>query len=477
MKIFLAYLVVDSPQDTGYNYGAGYVAAVLKGGGHDVRYSVLNTQEDIATFCGRVRDERPGIVGLSSTTAQFPYAQQVARTLRRTTDSLLVCGGVHPTLKPACLEETPELHAIVRGEGEHSLLELADAMEAGQDCRSIDNLWLRDGDGIIRNPQRPFIHDLDSLPFPDKTSLDYQAMIDRAGGANRFIFSRGCTFRCTYCSNQALSELGEGTYFRQETPERALEDIRRDAERFRFTRIVFDDDTISLKKEWFHDFFNGYRREFKYPFVCNIRVGTVDADMLELLKEAGATTVAVGVEHGNEAFRRTTLKRPMANRQIVDTFDLCHRLGLNTYGQVIVGFPHETRKLFLDTVRLCRRLSIRNPASIFQPYPGTELGRICEENGWKPARSVFRERREAVISYPGFSREEIQLCADAFPVLTQIGWIPLWIPLGWTLRLWRLVDLCHYLGKRIWRALAGRFLSHLKTGKGQGIAGSPAVES
>lgn len=454
MKISLAYLVIDSPLDTGYGYGLGYVASVLKKGGHDVDYTALTSGRDVETFRDHVGRRRPGIVGLSATTAQFGHVDGIARAVKGVSDALVVCGGVHPTLKPECIRQADALDAIVRGEGEYAMLELADALERGTDVRSIANVWLRDGDAMIENAPRPFIDDLDALPFPDKTCLDYQAVIDRAGGDNRFVFSRGCTFGCSYCSNRALSRVCEGRYFRQHSPARAIEEIRRDHERYRFSRIVLDDDTITLNRDWFYAFFEGYRREFDTPFVCNVRIGTVDEDMIKLLADAGCTMVAMGVEHGNEEFRRIVLKRSMSDEQIVEAFDLCHRHGMRTYGQAIVGFPFETRKLFLDTVRLCRRISIRNPISIFNPYPATELGQVCERNGWLPSSASFPERRRAVIDFPGFTAKQIQACADAFPILTQSAWIPLWFPLTWTLRGWRAVDLCRYVVKRAVQRIA-----------------------
>ncbi len=449
MRVSLAYLVINSPQDTGYNYGLGYVAAVLRQGGHDVDYTTLTDARDVQAFCEHVGRRRPGIVGLSATTAQFGYANEIARAVKTRCDGLVVCGGVHPTLRPTCLVEADGLDAIARGEGEYTMLALADALERGDEIDSIAGLWLRRDGAIVENPTRPFIEDLNGLPLPDKACLDYQSVIDRAGGVNRFVFSRGCTFRCTYCSNRALSAVGQGRYFRQQSPARAIDEIRRDRERFRFSRIVIDDDTITLRKDWFYAFFERYRREFDVPFGCNLRVGTVDEEMVRLLAEAGCDTVAIGVEHGNETFRRTVLKRPMTNRQIVETFEWCHRHGLATFGQAIVGFPYEDERLFLDTVRLCRRLSIRNPISIFQPYPATELGEVCARSGWLPAKASFRERKEAVIDFPGFSREQIQRCADVFPVVTQHRWIPLSVPLSWTLRGYRAVNLGVYLTRRL----------------------------
>ncbi|MBN1341903.1 MAG: cobalamin-dependent protein [Phycisphaerae bacterium] len=468
MNVSLAYLVVNSPQDTGYNYGLGYVAAALRQGGHEVDLTTLADADDVTAFRERVRSRGPGIVGLSATTSQFGYVPEIAGAIKAASGAFVVCGGPHPTLLPECLLEAPGLDGIVRGEGEEPLRELADALESGADFRTIKNGWFRDGEAIVKNPLRPFVHDLDALPFPDKDCLDYQGVIDRAGGVNRFIFSRGCTFGCTYCSNRALSRLAEGAYFRQQSVDRAIGEILHDRERYRFNRVVIDDDTITLRKDWFRDFFTRYRSEVGLPFTCNVRVGTVDRDMLGLLREAGCGTVVMGIEHGNEAFRREVLKRPMTNRQIVETFDACHALGMKTFGQAIVGFPRENKRLFLDTVRVCRRVGVRNPISIFQPYPATELGDLCRKEGWLPGRRGFRERREAVISFPGFGKEEIQLCADAFPILTQSTWIPLGLPLKWTLRIWRAVDLGRYVVRRVGQRLVEK-ARRVLAGGGRGV--------
>ncbi len=455
MKVSLAYLVIHSPQDTGYNYGVGYVSAALRQGGHRPDIAILTTRDDIRRFAEHVRRRRPGLIGLSATTSQFRYVPEIAEAVKEASEAFVVCGGPHPTLQPKCLEETPALDAILRGEGEQPMRELADALEQGQPYHGIPNGWFRDGGSIIQNPNRPFVEDLDGLPMPDKDALDYQAVIDRAGGANRFIFSRGCTFGCTYCSNRALSQLSEGRYFRQQSVDRALEEVRRDRRRFRFERVVFDDDTITLNRRWFEEFFTRYGDEIRLPFTCNVRVGTVDKPMLTLLRDAGCTTVAMGIEHGNEEFRRVVLKRPMTDEQIIQTFEWCHALGIRTFGQAIVGFPFETMRLFRDTVRLCRRVNVRNPISIFHPYPATELGRICERNGWLPEGEEFRERREAALDLPGFSKEQIQRCADAFPILTQSKWIPLWLPLRATVTAWRTFDLCRYLTRRAAERVAG----------------------
>lgn len=437
MKIHLIFSVLNIPQDkgqdVGYSYGLGYIAAALKSAGHDVGYFSLTDNHDVRALCDAVRRDQPGIVAFSATSSQFPSLGEIVPKIKTISDSFVVCGGVHTTLKPECISEMPELDAVARGEGEWALPELADALEKGADIFNIRSFWFRNGAQIIKNETRSLIAKLDDLPFPDKTSLDYQQVIDKAGGVNRFIFSRGCPFDCSYCSNKALSDAysGGNSYFRQRSPRKAIAEIERDAGAYNFRCIAFDDDVMSLNKKWFYEFFDLYRKNFRYPFRCNLRVGTVDSDMMRLLKDAGAQGIGVGIEHGNEEFRRKVLKRNISNKQILETFSLCDKYGLTHNDFIMVGFPYENRRLFLDTARLCRKVSAKGSISIFVPYPGTHLAAVCEANGWLPGKKKYVERDDAVISYPGFPKEEIQLCADTYELLMRFKFIPLWVPLEW----------------------------------------------
>lgn len=417
MEIVLIHLALYSPQASPYNCGLGYISSILKMNGYGVKYFVLKNTKDVTMLYENIKITQPEIIGFSVTSSQFNYLKNIVKPIKDISDSFILCGGVHFTLQPDCILEIPELDAIVRGEGEYPLVELLKAIENRQDYFKIKNFWFRRKGEIVKNELRPFIKNLNELPFPDKHYSEQK---------NRFIFSRGCIFECTYCSNKALSEVAEGSYFRQRSPTKAIEEIERDATRLNFTYIVFDDDTITLNKKWFYEFFALYKKTFRYPFRCNLRPGTVDSDMFKLLKECRVGEVGIGLEHGNEEFRKTVLKRNISNKQIIDVFKLCDKYNISHVDHIIVGFPFETKKLFLDTVRLSRRaFAYREYPYIFHPYPGTELGRICNENGWLPEKEYFREREEAVISFPNFKKEEIQLCRDVFPYLLNFRFIPL----------------------------------------------------
>lgn len=456
MKIFLVNPIIN--QYLSYNYGLGYVAAVLKEGGHNVEYIILNIDRDVVEFYKKIQKNRPEIVAFSATTSQFNYLKDIINNIKQISNPFVICGGIHSTLKPDCIFEIPGLDAIVRGEGELPMRELADAFENQDDYWHIKNFWFKEKGETIKNKPRPLIRNLDTLPFPDKTSLEYQQIINKVGGINRFIFSRGCVFDCPYCSNKALMDFysDKATYFRVKSPQKAIEEIRLDASKYKFDTIFFDDDIITLDKKWFYEFFRLYKSWFKYPFYCNVRPGIIDSDMVKLLKEAGATGVVVGLEHGNEKFRKNILKRNITNKEIIETFKLCAQYNIiNNYAQIMVGLPFEDINLFTDTVRLCRKLS-RGTAYylyIFAPYPGTEFGKLCEKYNWLPNKVYYAERYKAVISYPKFKKEDIQICFDIFRFLVHCKFLPLNILFIHTIYLFKFYKITFTFFRRVLKKL------------------------
>lgn|GEM_PF-444738 len=435
MKIYLVYLALNTDQFQSYNYGLGYISAVLKQSGYQPVYTLIKYNDDVTEFLSQLKEEKPDIIAFSITSAQYEHFKIIINEIKKIEEnsrSFIVCGGVHPTLDPESVIEINGVDCLIRGEGEYAFLELVKAIDNKKNYVDIKNCWFRTEDNVIKNEIRPLIENLDDLPFPDKESLNFQQEIIKDNSIIRFIFSRGCPFNCTYCCNSALSSIYPNSkkYFRQRSPVKAIEEIEDAVKNYKFNSIIFDDDIITLNKAWFFEFFELYKEKFRYPFRCNIRVGTVDDAMMKLLKDAGASNVAFGIEQGNEDFRKRILKRNMTNKQIIDTINLCKKYNIrNDNSFVMVGLPFENKKLFFETVRLYRKASTVGTASIFQPYPGTLLGDICKKNNWMPDKQFYNERIEATISYPDFSKEQIQLCSNAFRYLVLKKSIPISTPL------------------------------------------------
>ena len=158
-----------------------------------------------------------------------------------------------------------------------------------------------------------------------------------------------------------------------------------------------------------------------------MRPGTIGKAEVLLLKKAGVELVYIGVEHGNQEFRSKVLRRNMSNKSIVETFDLLHEQAIACHANLLLGLPYETKEYFLETVRLSRLLGLKNdnPIGIFYPFPGTELGEACKKMQWMPAEKKYKDIGRATIIAPYFSRKEIYLCEQAFPIFLKYRLLPL----------------------------------------------------
>ncbi|MEK6693487.1 MAG: radical SAM protein [Nitrospirota bacterium] len=392
-----------------YHFGLGILSAVLREKGHDTRLYYMFDKFDTSPLVEIIEDFKPSLIAATSDSSQFRYIQKIFKDVMPF-GIFTICGGPHVSLNPRALEETEGLRAICVGEGEGAILELVDSIENGKDLREIRNLCIKTDGDIIRNPMRPFIQDLDSLPFCDREIFDYQSVIASDYDRAVFMLSRGCPYKCTYCSNHALRELQQGPYVRFRSVESSIEEIKSVLSRYRARSIFLADDVFTLNRDFVKEFCERYKKEIGIPFEVTTRVETASEDMFGWLKEAGCTRVAMGIESGNEWLRTNILSRRMTNEQLIKAFRLAREAGLKTKSYNIVGFPGETEEMFEDTVRLNAEI---NPDShvcyIFNPYPGTKLHGYSLEKGYFSDTPVeeFVSRTDTPLNLPTFSREKI----------------------------------------------------------------------
>ena len=412
MKILFVYTDVNVRGGAqSYQFGLGMLSAVLKRAGHATRLHYMYGAYDPAPLRAALADFRPEVLAFSGVSPQYRYVKRVLADLAPA-PAFTIYGGVHPTLDPECLADVRGLDAVCVGEGEQPLLELVEALRDGRSPDGIPNLWLKKPDGrIVRNPTRPFCENLDGLPFPDRELFDYQAIVNSDFNTALFMFSRGCPYNCTFCSNHALRGKQAGTYVRFRGVDNCLAEIRAVTGRYRADALYFNDDCFTAHRAWWTEFCDKYQQEFKLPFDINARPETLNDEVCQRLKAAGCRRISIGIENGSEKFRAEVLGRRQSNDRIAAAFDACCRAGIRTKSFNIVGFPRETPEIFQETIDLNARI---NPDSviigIFEPYPGTHLAEICRQDNLIDTARLGEEfvgRTDTILNMPQFPRQQI----------------------------------------------------------------------
>ncbi len=445
MKVAFAYIDPSYEKMGPFHIGIASLIACLRQGGHDCCF--LHLTGDVADdqFAAFIQREQPGVVAFSLTTNAFPHVSRLASLAKQKAQALNVCGGVHATLCPDEVIALSDVDAVCIGEGEGALLDLCNALDAGGDIAGIPNLWVKRDGEIQRNPVRPLIEELDSLPFPDRQVFPFEHSFD-LGFMKRGVFmaSRGCPYNCTYCCSPAVKRLyGGRKYIRFRSPNSLIEEVERVTRDFPQAEYhVFHDDLLPMDKGWFAGFTRLYSQRVKLPFEMNCHPGLMDRDIARMAGEAGCSLIRFGIESGNEHIRRKVLERHIGDRGIIEAFACCDEAGIQTLSYNMIGLPHETRGQMLDTVRLNARV---RPAvahvSVFYPYPGTKAYEVCRDRGWLTDRHTDSYYEDSVLSQPSVGPGQIRALRRRFDGLVRLyagcGKMP--PPLGTLCR--RLLDL------------------------------------
>ncbi len=417
-------------------FGISYISAVLNTQGHQTRLLVLSreTENAVDTF---IEQFQPSLVCFTAVATEYPFIVRIARKIKKNYPFIyLLFGGCHVSLNPeqAILDV---FDAVCIGEGEYPTLELIEQLKNGEMPSGIANLWIKHDTEIEKNPPRPFLQDLDTLPFPDRKM--WQEWIDPLSETKHsLLLGRGCPYLCTYCCNHALRKLQSGNYVRFRSPQNILEELKRLVADFPKTEEVYlEIETFTVNIKWATDvcsYLELYNNSRSRPlsFGVNFRIApNINIEQLVVaLKKANFTFVNVGLESGSERIRKEILNRNYSNQDIVRAVELLRQYGLKINFFNLIGIPGETLTDFQETIRINRRCQPDgNLLSIFFPYPGTDLYRVCKERKLLDHFSEtdrYLERSTVYLDLPEFSRKEIQRNYIWFEWYAYVGYKPIY---------------------------------------------------
>jgi len=326
------------------------------------------------------------IIGITAMTPTINSAIRIARGIKQINpDSTIILGGPHATILPEdILNNVPEVDIIVRGEGEETIVELCNALENNNSIENIHGISYRN-DGAIKNtPSRPQIMDLDTLPFLayHLLPLDKYKLHPPHGRAYPFmamLTSRGCPFKCIFCSKSVF-----GSTYRGQSPERIVDEIVYLKERFGIKEIAFYDDVLTLKQKRVMQLVKKLEeRNLDIPWTCEARVNLVTEELLRAMKKAGCYMIAYGIESGNQMILNN-LRKNITIEQIKSATEATRKAGVQSVGYFMFGSPGETPETIRQTIDFARSLDIDFAQfSVTMPFPGTDLYDLYLDSGNK----------------------------------------------------------------------------------------------
>jgi anaerobic magnesium-protoporphyrin IX monomethyl ester cyclase len=362
--------------------GLGYLAAVLEKNNYQV--DVIDCQalklsyEEVKS---EIENRKPTIVGVTSTTLTYKSALKIVGMAKEVCpECLTLIGGSHVTFwDEKALQECPELDIVVRREGENTLLEIIQKIESGKSFDDTIGITCRKKSQIIRNPDRPYIKNLDELPFPAIHLWPIDSF--RKYGEIMFplLTSRGCVYWCKYCS--AVRMLGRK--YRVRSPKNVVDEIEYLNKKFGATRFTFYDDAFTIDQSRAKEICEQIKnRKMKIRWNCETRVDAVTKELLLTMKEAGCTDVWFGVESGSQVVINA-MDKGFNIEQTTKAFKWAKEAGLMTFADTILGFPGESKETAWETIKFVEKLDPDDAAYyIATPYPGTPLYDEVKDNGW-----------------------------------------------------------------------------------------------
>ncbi|MFH1996750.1 MAG: radical SAM protein [Candidatus Omnitrophota bacterium] len=354
MKILLVnppsgFLIDDS---TFPSLGLLYLSASLKAEGFaDVQVLDLNGKEAVPEAIDA------DIVGFSSNTPQFPAVAQLVgrfRSINRNTKAIYVIGGPHVSARAD--DALQDFDAIVMGEGERAIVDIAKLYERGH---------VFDHDII----KRGYIKDINIIPFPDRDGIDLRKYHYLMNGrpTTTVLTSRGCPFQCAFCANNAW-----GKTLRMRSPENVFEEIAMLKERYGYSSFMFFDDTMTINRTRMHHICD-LMGSLNVIYRCFIRSDTVDRAVLRKMRSSGCVEVGVGIESGSQRILDIVNKGETV-RKNMEAIKMSKAEGLRVKGLFIIGLPGENHESIAETISFLEEADLDDvDITVYTPYPGSAI--------------------------------------------------------------------------------------------------------
>jgi anaerobic magnesium-protoporphyrin IX monomethyl ester cyclase len=401
--------------------GILYCAGVLREAGIEV--SLLDQPAkrfSLDQTVNWVKKEDPDIIGFSVLLSTAKEAPKIAERVKAENPNITVVFGSHHATFNAerILKKYPFVDIVVRGEGEHTSLEIARCLEKQRNLDKVEGVTFRKNGMIVSNPDRPLNKDIDALPFPDRNlaGVQYVSTIFGAKINTRkfttMLSSRGCPFNCSFC--------GIRKFTRRAWRPRSVENVMAELEYLQsegYEQFLFADDNFTLNAKRVSKLCRSIKKEgMDIEWFCDSRVDHISYDMFRDMVNAGCRCLFFGIESANQRIL-DYYRKGITPEQSEKAVRKARKAGIDIIvGSFIVGAPDETQCEIINTLQFANKLDIDVPdVNILGAQTGTDIwddlvekGLLNENEQWEdeiciprdvPTPVSYEEVRSLIFEY------------------------------------------------------------------------------
>lgn len=386
MRILLISPIIDQPEPDP-PIGLCYLQAYLDKMGF-TETKILYAYKSYEKMEEKIREFKPDIVGISCFTEFRRSSFRLSKLVKEIDKNIkVVLGGPHATyMWKQIMDNLISVDFIVIGEGEITFYELLNTLDKNLELKNVKGIVFRENGNVVKNEPRPYITNLDELPFPSYRDIDFEKY-KMAKPPEYFekkkkapvVSSRGCVNDCNFCSTTQFWS----RRWRSRSAKNVVDEIEWLVNDYDISFFTFFDDIFTVNKERVIEICKEIiNRNLKISWYAETRVDSISKEMLEWMKKAGCFMLQFGVESGSERILKAMNKR-ITREQIINAFQMSKEVGLQREVLLMVGYPSETKETLNESKEL---IDIISPdmvvVSITKVLPSTKLYEFAKEEGF-----------------------------------------------------------------------------------------------
>lgn len=393
----------------------GYMMSILEKE-YVIKFFDSRFEESSLELLKKSLDFKPDIIIAYFMTYDYEFSLKFLKELKKICGAKIICVGQHATFAPKSLifKRSP-VDYLFLGECETVLPEFLKKLASGSSIKSFEGLYYLGKKSI---PKPIFVKHLDKLPIPKHDFFDpqkyksaYPLPIIQRAKWGYVLATRGCPYKCIFCSPTIRESFGETFRTR---PVKSVVDEMEYLKKLGVNVIFFLDDTPTISRKFLYDLCNEIiKRKLKIKWICHGRIDHLDKKLMKKMKIAGCCLIKVGVESGSNRIVFDILKKTFQkkdwNSMAKRFFKEAKEVGIPIIAMFILGNPSETREEILETIKLIRETdSDMLQIAYFTPYPGSPAFSMYFKNKEPKFNENFYHYNPKFINLSSLSNEELE---------------------------------------------------------------------